>query len=209
MGNTVGWVFEEREGKLLLSHSDVEDDDAGVGVVDGDVLDGEPDEELFLGEADDADEAAVAEISPQDAVEVDPVLDVLGEARPVEVDLEDGGGGERVGLDLLGDEAGRKAPRPKEVVDGGGERRGSEEREDGANYKKKKSKGRVSVVMTLKKSHLCPWMAVWGEKIKCVCFWGRLIREESGCRVKRACFYCQKKKKKKDVRETLLKRHFF
>lgn len=135
LGLTVGRILEEREGELLVSDTNVEENEAGAGVVDDDVLHGEPQEELLLGQAHHPDEAPVGEVGLDDAVKEDTVLE-LGQAGPVEEHLQPAVVGEGVGLDLAGEEAGRQAPGAEEVVDGGeGEGRrgdGGEDEEDDA-----------------------------------------------------------------------------
>lgn len=106
-----------------MSDPNVEEDEAGAGIVDDDVLHGEPQEELLLGQPHHPDEAPVGEVGLDDAVEEDPVLE-LGQAGPVEEHLQPAVAGEGVGPDLTGEEAGRQAPGAEEVVDGGGLRRG-------------------------------------------------------------------------------------
>lgn len=113
----VRWILKERERKLLVSEADVEQNQARVGIIDDDVLNGKPEKELLLGETDDSNEAAVAEIGGDDAVEVNSGLE-LGEARPVQEYLEAAIGIEGVGPDGLWQEPRWEATGAEEVVDG-------------------------------------------------------------------------------------------
>lgn len=81
-GLAVGWLLEERPGEPLVGVADVEEDDAGARVGDDDALDGEPHEELLLGQALHAAERAEAEVAPHHGVEEGQVaVVVLGVAR--------------------------------------------------------------------------------------------------------------------------------
>ena len=112
-----------------MSEADIEQNQAGVRIVDDDVLDGKPKKELLLSQTDDADEAAVAEIGRHDAFEENSVL-VLGEARAIQKYLEAAVGVEGVGSDVLRKEARREAAGTEEVVDGAGGGKGEEEQRD-------------------------------------------------------------------------------
>lgn len=103
-------VVEEGEGVLLVGEDNIEEDEAG----DDDVLDGQPEEELQLG---DAGEMAVGEVGADDDVEEDPVLG-LGQARPLQEHLQPAIAGEVEGLDGLGQQPCWEAVRPEDVVDG-------------------------------------------------------------------------------------------
>lgn len=100
-----------------MGEDNVEEDEAGGGVGDDDVLDGEPEEELQLGEAGDVGEMAVGEVGADDGVEEDPVL-VLGQARPLQEHLQPAIVGKVEGLDGLGQQPCWEAVPPQDVVDG-------------------------------------------------------------------------------------------
>lgn len=106
-------VVEEGEGELLVGEDNIEEDEAG----DDDVLDGQPEEELQLGEAGDVGEMAVGEVGADDGVEEDPVLG-LGQARPLQEHLQPAIAGEVEGLDGLGQQPCWEAVPPEDVVDG-------------------------------------------------------------------------------------------
>lgn len=72
-------VFEEGQRELFVGDADVEQDQPWWRIVDYDVLDGQPEEQLLLGEAFQALEPPVGEVGSHDAVEVDLGLE-LGQA---------------------------------------------------------------------------------------------------------------------------------
>jgi hypothetical protein len=75
-------VLEERPREALVGEADVEQDDPGLLVLDEYALDGEPDEELLLGEALHAAERTLAQVAADHVVEVGQVaVVVLGVAR--------------------------------------------------------------------------------------------------------------------------------
>lgn len=64
-GVAIGGIFEERERKLFVRDADVDKYEAGAGVVDDYVFNGEPEKELLLRKTFDGGEAAVSEISAE------------------------------------------------------------------------------------------------------------------------------------------------
>lgn len=109
-----------------MGDDDVEEDETGAGVVDDDVLDRQPQEELLLGEADDVGQRGVAEICSDNALEEDPRLE-LRQARPLQEHLQPPRPVQAVRPDHLRQEPRRQPLAPEELVDrvllGGGERR--------------------------------------------------------------------------------------
>lgn len=71
-----------------MGDTDVEQDQPGGRVVDYDVPDRQPQEQLLLGESFQTLEPPVREVGPDDTVEVDPGLE-LGQARPVQEHLKE------------------------------------------------------------------------------------------------------------------------
>lgn len=111
-----------------MSQADIKQNQAGVRIINDDVLDRKPEKELLLSQTDDADEAAVAEIRCHNAVEVDSIL-ILSEARSIQKDLEAAIVVESVGSDFLRKKARREATGAEEVVDAvGGGGNGEEQR---------------------------------------------------------------------------------
>ena len=84
---TTWWIFKEGKGELFMSKADVKQDQTRGGIVDNDILNGQPNEELFLSETNHTYQPAIAEICPNNTVKVNPIL-IFGEARGVEEDLE-------------------------------------------------------------------------------------------------------------------------
>lgn len=112
---------------LLVSHSDIEQDDSRRRIIDDDILNRQPQEELFLGQALHSDQPAVAEISPDDALEENPWLK-HGDAGRVEEDLQQPIFSEVVRFDaVLGEKAGGQSSAYEQVVNGSG---GCGEREE-------------------------------------------------------------------------------
>lgn len=99
-----------------MCDDNVEEDEAGGRVGDDDVLDGEPHEELQLGETGDVRELAVAKVGLDDAVEEHSVL-VLGQARPFQENLQAAVVAQVEGLDGLGQQARRQPVSLEYVVD--------------------------------------------------------------------------------------------
>lgn len=87
LGFTVRRIFKERQREFFVSNDNIKQNEAGRWIVNNYVFNREPNEELFLRQALDSGEAAVAEISPKHALKKDPVL-VFCEARPLELNLE-------------------------------------------------------------------------------------------------------------------------
>lgn len=103
-----------------MSNTNVEQNQSRGRVVDDYILDREPQKELLLREALDSDEAAVGEVGSDDLVVENPSFE-LGEARPLEVDLEEAAVVEVVGFhDALGEEARREAFALEQLMNGGG-----------------------------------------------------------------------------------------
>lgn len=141
LSGAIGRIFEEGERKLLVRNSDIDEYEPRRGIVDDDVFDREPEEELLLREPLNAGEAAVGEISPDLALVEGHGVE-FGQTRAVEEDLEQARAREGVGLDLFGEQARREAHGFKEVVDGcGGVREWEREKEE---EEEEREKGLIS-----------------------------------------------------------------